>query len=142
MNAVRVSAFVSGVSFLVYGLLCFGSVSMANDFHRFGLDNLRIMTGVMELLGGAGLLIGLRWEPALWSSSASLALLMLIAFGIRMRMQDGVRVSVPSFSFMLLNIYILVKSPKVSPFAGRTGAPEKSGTVKIAKFGAKVAEEG
>jgi uncharacterized membrane protein len=83
---------------------------MVNDFHRFGLDNLRIPTGVLELLGGAGLLIGLRWPPALRIAAAGLSLLMLIAFAIRMRMQDGVAVSLPSFLFLLLNLYLLIWS--------------------------------
>ena len=121
MNPARVCAFVSGVTFLIYGVLCFYSVSMANDFHRFGLDSLRVLTGVLELLGGSGLLIGLKWPHALWISSAGLALLMLIAFGIRMRMRDGVAVSTPSFLLMLLNVYILIKSVRLRPFA--TTAP-------------------
>jgi uncharacterized membrane protein YphA (DoxX/SURF4 family) len=117
MNPARFCAGFSGVTFLIYGVLCFYSVSMANDFHRFGLDNLRVLTGVLELLGGAGLLIGLKWPPALWISSAGLALLMLIAFGIRMRMRDGVGVSTPSFLLMFLNLYILIGSLKLRPLA-------------------------
>jgi len=74
------------------------------------MDSLRIPTGVLELLGGAGLLIGLRWRPALQLSSAGLALLMLVAFGTRMRMRDGVAVSLPSFLFLLVNLGIFVKS--------------------------------
>ncbi len=105
---MRAAVWFSGVAFLVYGVLCFFSASMASDFHRFGLDDLRVLTGVLEILGGAGLLIGLKWWPALWVSSGGLALLMLIAFAIRMRMGDGVGVSVPSFSLMLVNGYILV----------------------------------
>lgn len=83
---------------------------MENDFHRFGLDILRVPTGVLELLGGSGMLIGLKWQPAVWISSTGLAVLMLIAFGIRMRMRDGVAVSLPSLVLMLLNLYILIKS--------------------------------
>ena len=85
---------------------------MANDFHRFGLDYLRIPTGVLELLGGAGLLIGLKWLLALRISSGGLALLMFIAFAIRMRMRDGIAVSIPSFTLIFLNLYILMKAQK------------------------------
>ena len=117
MRSMRVLTWFSGVAFLVYGVLCFFSSSMANDFHRFNLDNLRTTTGILELAGGAGLLIGLKWPPALWVSSGSLALLMLIAFCIRMRMHDGVAVSTPSFTLMLINLYILGKALKVHPLA-------------------------
>jgi uncharacterized membrane protein YphA (DoxX/SURF4 family) len=114
VTPVRAATYFSGLSFLIYGVLCFGSSSMVNDFHRFGLDNLRIPTGILELLGGAGLLIGLKWAPAQRIASAGLTLLMLIAFAIRMRMRDGVAVSLPSFLFLLLNLYILIKSPRRS----------------------------
>jgi uncharacterized membrane protein YphA (DoxX/SURF4 family) len=110
MSSVRSLTCFSGVIFLIYGVLCFYSVSMENDFHRFGLDILRVPTGVLELLGGSGMLIGLKWQPAVWISSTGLAVLMLIAFGIRMRMRDGVAVSLPSLVLMLLNLYILIKS--------------------------------
>ncbi len=114
MKPLRILAACSGASFLIYGVLCFYSTSMANDFHRFGLDNLRILTGILEILGGTGLIVGLRWEPAEWMSSAALALLMFIAFVIRRRMRDGVAVSLPSFGLMLVNLYIFIKSPKPS----------------------------
>ena len=112
MTLPRFCAVLSGIAFLVYATLCFFSASMASDFHRFGLDTLRLPTGILELLGGAGLLIGLKWPPALSISSAGLALLMFFAFAIRVRMRDSVALSTPSFLCMLLNLYILLKSPK------------------------------
>ena len=98
----------SSLVFLIYGAFCAFTPSMVADFHRFGLDNLRILTGVLEILGGTGLLVGLRWRPALWLSAAGLALLMLIAFGVRLKMRDSVLQSTPSFLLMLLNVYILI----------------------------------
>ena len=100
------SAFV----FLVFGILCLCTYSMLSDFHRFGLDGLRIPIGVLELLGGFGLLIDMEWPALLVLSSVALTLLMLIAFGIRMRMGDRTAVSIPSFFFVLLNLYILIKA--------------------------------
>jgi len=113
MSVVRALAIGSGAIFLIYGVLCFTSPSMASDFHRFGVDSLKPVTGVLELLGGAGLLIGLRWLPLLRLSAAGLALLMLIAFGFRMHMRDGIGVSLPSFLLMLLNVYILFRARDV-----------------------------
>jgi uncharacterized membrane protein len=113
MSAARILAGLLGVTFLVYGVMCFGSLSMANDFHRFGLDGLRVPTGVLELLGGTGLLIGLRWPPARVIAAAGLTLLMLIAFAIRVHMRDGVAASLPSFILMLLDLYVLAKSPRL-----------------------------
>ena len=112
MTQLALLSIVSSLVFIVYGVFCAFTPSMVADFHRFGLDNLqinlRILTGVLEILGGAGLLIGLKWRPALWLSAAGLALLMLIAFGVRLKMRDSVALSAPSFLLMLLNVYILV----------------------------------
>jgi len=46
--------------FLFYGVLGLGSMSMVEDFERFGLGKLRVFTGVLEVMGGSGLLVGLR----------------------------------------------------------------------------------
>jgi hypothetical protein len=99
-----------GVTFLIYGGLCLSSLSMVEDFQRFGLERLRMLTGLLEVLGGSGLLVGLKWPPALSISSAGLSLLMLIAFGVRLKMRDSIVQSLPSLALMLVNAYILVKS--------------------------------
>ncbi len=110
MSLFRWLTGASGVAFLIYGVLCFTSQFMLNDFHRFGLERLRLLTGVLELLGGAGLLIGLAWLPALQMSSAGLSLLMLIAFAVRVHMRDGVALSSPSLFLTIVNLYIFVKA--------------------------------
>jgi uncharacterized membrane protein YphA (DoxX/SURF4 family) len=108
MTLLALLSIVSSLVFIVYGVFCAFTPSMVADFHRFGLDNLRILTGVLEILGGAGLLVGLKWRPALGLSAAGLVLLMLIAFGVRLKMRDSVALSTPSFLLMLLNVYILI----------------------------------
>ena len=99
-----------GVTFLIYGGLCLSSLSMVEDFRRFGLERLRMLTGLLEVLGGSGLLVGLKRSPALSISSAGLSLLMLIAFGVRLKMRDSLVESLPSLALMLVSAYILVKS--------------------------------
>jgi hypothetical protein len=91
--AFRPIVVVSGGAFLLYGAMCLFSASMASDLHRFGLDELRVFTGVLDSLGGIGLLVGLKWAPAFWVSSAGLAMLILIAFCIRLHMHDSVAIS-------------------------------------------------
>lgn len=108
MTLLALLSIVSSVVFILYGVLCAFTPSMVADFHRFHLENLRILTGVLEILGGTGLLVGLKWRPALWLSAAGLALLMLIAFAVRLKMRDSVALSTPSFLLMLLNAYILI----------------------------------
>jgi uncharacterized membrane protein YphA (DoxX/SURF4 family) len=112
----RTLILLSSLLFLIYGVLCIGTQSMVHDFQRFGLPHLRILTGVLELLGALGLLLGLqpgyKWLWSLRISAAGLALLMLIAFAIRMRAHDGVAVSIPSFTLMLVNAWIFARSFK------------------------------
>jgi hypothetical protein len=100
----------SSLTFLIYGGLCLSSLSMVEDFQRFGLERLRMLTGLLEVLGGSGLLVGLKWPPALSISSAGLSLLMLIGFGVRVKMRDSIVQSLPSLALMLVNAYILVRS--------------------------------
>ena len=110
MSLVRGLTLLSGTAFLIYGVLCFNSKFMVDDFHRFGIERMRVLTGVLEVLGGAGLLIGLAWLPGLRLASGGLTLLMLIAFAIRVHVRDSVALSLPSFLFMLLNLYIFVRA--------------------------------
>jgi len=79
---------------------------MQEEFHRYDLDKFRRLVGALQALGGIGLLVGLIWPPILLLASGGLALLMLIGFGVRVKMNDGLVQSLPSFMFMLLNSYI------------------------------------
>ena len=111
---LKVLIWFSGLIFLGYGIVCVSSLSMVGDFERFGLERLRILTGVLEIGGGAGLLVGLKLHPLLWLSASGLSLLMLIAFGVRLHARDSVMASLPSFLLMLLNLYIAVKSQAIA----------------------------
>lgn len=110
MSPLTLLTCASSLAFLVYGCLCLFSSSMLVDFQRFGLERLRMLTGFLEVVGGSGLLVGLKWPPALCISSAGLSLLMLIGFGVRLRMRDSLVQSLPSLALMLINAFILVKS--------------------------------
>lgn len=81
---------------------------MQNEFKRFGLQKFTTLTGVLELLGGIGLLVGLKFSIILLISSGGLALLMLLGFGVRIKMKDGFWLTFPSLFFMLLNLYVFL----------------------------------
>ena len=85
---------------------------MKSDFERFGLERLRTLTGLLEVLAGVGLLAGLKWPPALWLSSGGLSLLMMAGLGVRIRIGDGLLLSLPALALMILNAYILLESLK------------------------------
>lgn len=109
MKLLTLVVCLDAVAFLVYGILCIGSLSLVSDFERYGVANLRILTGALEVLGGSGLLIGLRWRPALSISAGGLFLLMLIAFGFRVRFRDSVAASLPSVMLSVLNFFLMVR---------------------------------
>ena len=83
---------------------------MHNEFKRFGLPKFAIFIGVLEILGGLGLLVGLKIPVILLLSSGGLALLMLLGVSVRIKIKDSILLSTPAFVLMLLNLYIFVAS--------------------------------
>lgn len=73
---------------------------MQDEFKRFGLEKLIQWTALLELLGGLGLLVGLKINFILSISSGGLALLMLLGLSVRIKIKDGFWLSFPSFFFM------------------------------------------
>lgn len=86
---------------------------MIVEFERYGFKKFRILTGILEILGGLGLLVGQFWNPLLIFSSLGLTSLMLVAFGVRVNLKDGILESTPSFILMLINLSILFFSIKL-----------------------------
>ncbi|NVO85951.1 DoxX family protein [Hymenobacter terrestris] len=96
----------SSFSFLGYGIGYFVSPKLQEEFKRFGLARFGPLTGALEILGAVGLLVGL-WVPLiLLLAAGGLTLLMLLGFGVRLKIKDGFWASLPSFLFMLVNAYI------------------------------------
>lgn len=103
-------ALCTGTAFVAYGLSCLRSGAMKAEFRRFGLERFRMLTGVLEVLGGLGLLVGLVWPPAMWLSSGGLALLMMLGVGVRVRVNDSLLQTLPALVLMLVNSFILFSS--------------------------------
>jgi len=97
---------------------------MKQEFVRYKLPGFRVLVAWLELLGGAGLIVGLKWPFFLYLSSAGLGLLMLAGVAVRVRMKDGLLASLPAFFFMLINFYI---------FAVASGLVERS-SLKVQAF--------
>lgn len=98
----------SGISFIIYGSLLLVSAEMQDEFKRFKLEKFTTLVGVLELLGGIGLLAGIWVSFILLISSGGLALLMLLGFGVRIKIKDSFWLSFPSLFFMLLNLYVFL----------------------------------
>ena len=101
---------ISSLSFYDYVASYFISPNMKNEFKRFDLEKLGLLTIILEFLGATGLLVGLKFSPILTISSFGLGLLMLCGFIVRLKLKDSVWISLPSIFYMCLNVYIFVAS--------------------------------
>ncbi|WP_047414964.1 DoxX family protein [Cellulophaga sp. Hel_I_12] len=99
--------FFSAISFAFFGIGCFVAPRMKIEFLRYGLSKLRNFVGVLQLLGAIGLAIGYYFSPMLILVSAScLSLLMLLGFGVRLKIKDSLVLATPALFYALLNAYI------------------------------------
>lgn len=85
---------------------------MELEFSRYGFAKFRKVIGLTEVLAGIGLLVGLRYAPALRVSSLGLSILMLGALGVRVRIGDGWVQSLPAFVLFVMNVGIFLVSWK------------------------------
>jgi uncharacterized membrane protein YphA (DoxX/SURF4 family) len=109
MDALTLITFFCGLSFLVYGTSCLHSNHMKREFARFGYPRQRKMTGVLQLLGALGLLLGYYLSPGLaFSAAIGLMLLMSIGFGVRLKIRDPLYAASPALLYALLNLYLAV----------------------------------
>jgi hypothetical protein len=99
--------FISGLTFIFYGLLCLLTDHMKNEFKRYGFSQFRKLTGTLEFLGGAGVLLGQYYTPLLILSAAGLALLMFLGVMVRLRTKDPLIEVLPAFALMVINLKIL-----------------------------------
>ncbi|MBP2830703.1 DoxX family protein [Aquimarina sp. U1-2] len=107
MHFDAIVVFISAISFLFYGISCLFSTRMKNEFIRFGLAKRRTLTGILQLIGGVGLILGYFFSPTLLIlSSGGLALLMILGFGVRLKIKDPILAAIPALVYAILNIYI------------------------------------
>lgn len=81
---------------------------MKSEFQRYGLSRFRLLVGLLESLGGLGLLIGLLWPPLTLVSATGLCLLMLLGLGVRFRLRDPWPQLLPAALLLLINLSIIL----------------------------------
>jgi hypothetical protein len=100
--------FISAIAFIFYGLMCLSTDHMKTEFQRYGMSRFRRLTGLLELLGGLGLLVGhFVYYPILAFSAGGLALLMFLGTIVRFKTKDPVIQILPAIILMLVNLKIL-----------------------------------
>ncbi|MBL9169122.1 MAG: DoxX family protein [Verrucomicrobiales bacterium] len=104
MNVVLI--LFSALSFLAYGSACFVSSQMRREFERYHLGSQRKLVGGLQVLAGMGLLAGLSYPWMGQAASAGLALMMMIAVGVRIRIKDTLLQTLPALIYLALNGYL------------------------------------
>ncbi len=112
MTLFHICIYLSSLSFFAYCISYFTSRHMKSEFKRFKLEKLGLLTIILEFVGAVGLLIGLQYNPILLISSGGLALLMFFGTIVRIRLKDGLWVSLPALFYMGLNAYIFFEALK------------------------------
>ena len=98
----------NSIAFLSYGVSCLVSKKMRAEFFRFGLNDVqRMITGVYQVLGGLGLIVGyfIYFRISILAA-IGLSVLMFAGFVTRLKIKDPMAETLPSFLFMLLNIIL------------------------------------
>ena len=110
MDIDKICVLISSFSFFAYTIYYFKSSKMEMEFKRFGLEKFGLIIITLQFLGATGLMVGLVFNPLLIISSLGLALLMLAGFLVRLKLKDGILVSLPALFDMSLNAYIFLVS--------------------------------
>lgn len=106
MSIYKICIYISSISFLAYGVSYFFTPHMKNEFKRFKLERFAFLTIVLEILGAIGLIVGLFYNPILILASGGLTTLMFLGVLVRVRIKDGLLVTLPAIFYMFLNLYI------------------------------------
>lgn len=112
MNINIICVLVSSISFFVYVISYFTSPHMKNEFERFGVAKLGLLTIILEFLGSIGLIIGIFFNPLLAFSSLGLTLLMFFGLLFRIKQKDSLWISLPALFYLGLNAFIFWESIK------------------------------
>jgi len=99
---------VSAFAFMGYGFACLTTPDMKQEFERYGLQRFRVLTGSLEISGGAGLLVGFFISHTLLSllASVGLAILMICGLGVRLRIKDSILQCLPAIILFVVNSVI------------------------------------
>lgn len=96
----------SAVSFLVYGVGCFASDYLRQEFRRYRLADQRRLVGSLQCAAALALLAGLSLPSLGQAAAGGLALMMLVALAVRLRIRDSVPQMLPALGYLGLNAYL------------------------------------
>ena len=68
------------------------------------------MIAYCQLVGGAGLLLGLESNTVLILSSSFLGVMMLVAIGVRIKIKDNISDILPALAYLVLSVMIIYEA--------------------------------
>ena len=117
MSIIHYLGFFSAFGFLFYGTSCLFTKKMKLEFERFGLQNWqRQLTGVLQLSGAIGLIVGIFVSEILAIvASGGLSLLMILGVGVRIKINDPYLEMLPATFFAIINFIITYQLIAIYP---------------------------
>lgn len=97
---------ISAFGFLCYGIACLIHPKMKEEFLRYGLPKLRVLTGSLQIAAAIALLAGYAYPYSAMLASLGLSLMMLIAIGVRLKIKDPFAGFFQAFSCFILNLFV------------------------------------
>lgn len=97
---------ISAILFASYGLYALLSKRMEAEFKRYGLAHFRTLTGVLQLAGSIGLMVGHFYRPLLLISAGGFTVMMFLAVITRFKIKDPLYAALPAFALGVLNCFI------------------------------------
>ncbi len=96
-------AVLSALAFTQYGLRCIFSFEVRHEYRRYGIPNLRVLNGCLQLLGAGGVMVGLLFPPVGVVAASGLCTMMLLGLLTRIRLGDAFVLMIPATSLAVLN---------------------------------------
>tara|TARA_B100001287_G_scaffold61480_1_gene49542 strand:+ start:202 stop:456 length:255 start_codon:yes stop_codon:yes gene_type:complete len=83
---------------------------MKSEYARWGYNNQRKIVGSLQLLGGIGLILGLKINVLLITTSFCFIMMMTMAIFIRVKIKDNITDVLPAITYLFLSILIFYNS--------------------------------
>ena len=97
---------ISAILFAWFGWNAILSESMVAEFKRYGLARFRVLTGVLQVAGSLGIIVGHIYRPILLISAGGLTAMMFLGVITRVKIKDPLSAALPAFALGALNLFI------------------------------------
>lgn len=93
----------SSGAFAFYGYETLFAASPRGEYERYQLASMRVFVGRAQLLGAAGVIVGLAVAPVGLAAALGLSTMMVLGLTVRLRLRDAPRLMIPAATLALIN---------------------------------------